>query len=406
VVLLDLRHASGGTVDQVTAAAGRFLPQGAILRSQRRGEQASTHAPLDAEPREDFRRFLDDAAPDRGGSAWKLPLVLLTDRETGGAAELFAAALQDYGRALIVGPGTTAEQGVDTATLPVISASSTGAQKNMGGLTVARGLFYRPSGNSLLDRGVAADVLLPSLRDQLGQADPFSSLLAAGQADRLEYQRLDYGVNQAVRDRLAARSAKRRSESAEHESLNQQLSSLLAADLGRIPLDDAAFQRWQAAQDALPAAGALANEAHDLQLREAVEISVDYVSSFEQSRGQRCYAERRWAQAARHFIESTQNDPLNAEAFNHFAWLLAACPAAEHRSGARAVEYASRACELSQNRQWAYLLTLALAHAEKKDFAAAIERLDQALALAPEGDRVKYLPLKAQFEKRRPYVAP
>jgi hypothetical protein len=67
------------------------------------------------------------------------------------------------------------------------------------------------------------------------------------------------------------------------------------------------------------------------------------------------------------------------------AWVLAACPNADLRDGPRAVELATRACEATQGKDRIALETLAAAHAECQDFAAAIQWQVRAVALL-QGD--------------------
>jgi tetratricopeptide (TPR) repeat protein len=68
-----------------------------------------------------------------------------------------------------------------------------------------------------------------------------------------------------------------------------------------------------------------------------------------------------------------QLDGNQVEALSQLAWLWATCPSAAHRHGARAVEYATRACELSGWRDPYHLETLAAACAEAGDFPAALK---------------------------------
>ena len=80
----------------------------------------------------------------------------------------------------------------------------------------------------------------------------------------------------------------------------------------------------------------------------------------------------KFAEAAAHYNEAIRLDPDDAESLNNRAMMLAACPEAKYRDGQRAVESATRACELTVWQQPGCLDTLAAAYAEAGDFDAAV----------------------------------
>ena len=106
------------------------------------------------------------ADPD-SGIAYSGPLVVLTSRQSASASEIFAAALQDYGRAVIVGDKSTFGKGTVQTILPISRfASLLGSHSDEDGalkLTIQK--FYRVAGGSTQLHGVAADIVLPSLSD-------------------------------------------------------------------------------------------------------------------------------------------------------------------------------------------------------------------------------------------------
>ncbi len=73
------------------------------------------------------------------------------------------------------------------------------------------------------------------------------------------------------------------------------------------------------------------------------------------------------------FSEAIRLDPGHQKSYDGLAWILATCPFGRLRNGTRAVELATRACELSQWREARYLGTLAAAYAEAGDFDAAVK---------------------------------
>ncbi len=90
---------------------------------------------------------------------------------------------------------------------------------------------------------------------------------------------------------------------------------------------------------------------------------------------------------------------------NNFAWVLATSPRDELRDGKRAVELATKACELTEYQQAHILSTLAAAHAETGDFDAALEWIDKALEISPdEGDEHDHLQKERRhYTEKKPF---
>ncbi len=148
-LVIDLRSDSGGSLPEAIRSTGLFLPQGPIVQVK------DTNGKIAA---------MNDPDP---GMMWDGPLIVLMNRMSASASEIFAAALQDYGRALIVGDeqsfgkGTVQEM-IYLDQLPFIPFFTRG---DNGAVKLTRQKFYRVKGGSTQLRGVASDIVLPSLTD-------------------------------------------------------------------------------------------------------------------------------------------------------------------------------------------------------------------------------------------------
>ena len=91
------------------------------------------------------------------------PMIVLVDRFSASASEIFAGAIQDYGRALIVGQQTYGKGTVQNA--HPLNYTIFGRKPELGQLNVTIGKYYRITGESTQDRGVTPDIALPSLID-------------------------------------------------------------------------------------------------------------------------------------------------------------------------------------------------------------------------------------------------
>jgi carboxyl-terminal processing protease len=129
--------------------------------------------------------------------AYDGPLVVLTSRFSASASEIVAGALQDYGRAIIVGDTSTFGKGTVQTIIPldrVMKSEGIVPGSDPGALKVTISKFYRPSGKSTQLEGVKADIVIPSLTDlpEIGESDltnplPWDTVPAANftQANRV-----------------------------------------------------------------------------------------------------------------------------------------------------------------------------------------------------------------------------
>src|SRR5947199_3861630 len=148
-LIVDLRRNGGGSLEEALSLTGLFLKSGPIVQTK------------------DYNGCLRISSDPDSGIAYSGPLVVLTSRQSASASEIFAAALQDYGRAVIVGDKNTFGKGTVQTILPIGRfASLLGSHTDEDGalkLTIQK--FYRVAGGSTQLHGVASDIVLPSLSD-------------------------------------------------------------------------------------------------------------------------------------------------------------------------------------------------------------------------------------------------
>ncbi len=149
-VVLDFRGNLGGLLDEAIEIGGLFC--GRVPIAQVNASDAETEVLLP--------EHLRSAKPIYNG-----PLIVVTDRGSASASELVAGALQDYGRALVVGGEQTFGKGSVQTTLALKEFLKTKARQPLGGMAISIGKFYRVNGQSTQLVGVHPDIVLPSTLD-------------------------------------------------------------------------------------------------------------------------------------------------------------------------------------------------------------------------------------------------
>ena len=142
-LVLDLRQNGGGHLSEATELSGLFIERGPVvqLRQTRRNIEV-----------------LDDPMP---GVVYDGPLAVLVDRYSASASEIFAAAIQDYQRGIVIGQQTFGKGSVQN----LFNLDRFMRAPGYGQLTLTIGKYYRVTGGSTQHRGVIPDIELPSLVD-------------------------------------------------------------------------------------------------------------------------------------------------------------------------------------------------------------------------------------------------
>jgi tetratricopeptide (TPR) repeat protein len=120
-------------------------------------------------------------------------------------------------------------------------------------------------------------------------------------------------------------------------------------------------------------------------------------------RGDAYFAKADFAQAASDFDHAVQCDARSAVARNARAWFAATCAEVKYRDGTKAVQDATRACELTSWNDIEFLSTLAAAYAERGDFSSAITWQEKAIAIASQQQKPKLSGRLELFRAHKPY---
>ena len=147
-LIIDLRNNGGGHLTEATALSGLFIDNGPIVQLRNANGRISRLDDPDPVPR----------------SSYNGPLIVLVNRYSASASEIFAAAIQDYNRGIVVGQQTYGKGTVQN--LYVLDQYVRRKnEEELGQLTLTIGKYYRVTGESTQNKGVFPDIALPSYID-------------------------------------------------------------------------------------------------------------------------------------------------------------------------------------------------------------------------------------------------
>ncbi|MFB2765261.1 carboxy terminal-processing peptidase [Marinobacter shengliensis] len=195
-VVMDLRNNGGGALHEANDLVGLFIDKGPTVQIRNANNDV---------------QILNDEDPS---VAYDGPLVVLVNRMSASASEIFAGAIQDYGRGLVVGSQTFGK-GTVQAVRPL----------NHGQLKITQSKFYRVSGGSTQHKGVIPDIEIPSRVDtsRIGE-DALDNALPWDQIEAVPHTR--YFDFSGVIDELRKRHEARFSASPEFSLLEQEIEFL------------------------------------------------------------------------------------------------------------------------------------------------------------------------------------
>jgi carboxyl-terminal processing protease len=205
-VILDLRRNGGGSLEEAIKLTGLFIDQGPVVQVK------------------DFEGNVQQEDDPNRGVFYDGPLIVLTSRFSASASEILAGALQDYGRALVVGDSSTHGKGTVQMVNPlrqfVVSRTLT---NDPGALKITIKKFYRPSGASTQKKGVVPDIVLPSLANEhkdWGES-ALENSLAYDTIPSAKYEHLNLVT--PYLPELAKRSAQRIGKDAEYAYIREDI---------------------------------------------------------------------------------------------------------------------------------------------------------------------------------------
>ena len=147
-VVVDLRNNGGGSLAEANELTGLFIDQGPVVQVR------------------DARGQVEVQGDDDAGLAWSGPMAVLVNRGSASASEIFSAAIQDYGRGLIVGEPTFGKGTVQNLVDLDRFAQGGGEKPQYGELKMTIAEFFRINGGSTQLKGVTPDILFPKNGDE------------------------------------------------------------------------------------------------------------------------------------------------------------------------------------------------------------------------------------------------
>jgi carboxyl-terminal processing protease len=150
-IILDLRNNGGGSLYDVVQMVGLFIPNGPVVQVKDRKGTVSTQSD-----------------PDKNITLWDGPLTVLVNEFSASASEIFAGAIQDYNRGVVIGSTSTFGKGTVQRQLGLnFESRELPENDEYGSLKVTLQKFYRISGASTQLKGVTPDIILPDSYEYL-----------------------------------------------------------------------------------------------------------------------------------------------------------------------------------------------------------------------------------------------
>ncbi len=282
-VVIDLRQNGGGSLTEATELTGLFIDKGPVVQV------------LDSGGKLEVERDKDPEIVYQG------PLAVLVDGESASASEIFAGAIQDYGRGIIIGEPTFGKGTVQT--LIDLDRFVRGGDEALGRLRLTMAQFYRVSGSSTQFKGVVPDVLYPNSESDkehgersLDNALPWSSIGPVRKVTEIQRDKVQliaerhrsrinedpgfrflnegYRIAKEVRDRhsMSLQESKRREDWRNTELARRASENRFRGSVGLKPLPESID--FEADEDDEEGTKAISK----IQLNEAARLLADFIN--------------------------------------------------------------------------------------------------------------------------------
>jgi carboxyl-terminal processing protease len=205
-IVMDLSTNGGGSLTEAIDLTGLFIDQGTVVQVKNPDGKVAQY---------------DDRNP---GTAWDGPLVVVCSKFSASASEIFAGAIADYDRGIVIGDSATHGKGTVQSLLELGSQLFRIANPpNLGALKITMQQFYRPSGKSTQLRGVKSDIILPSITDHMDVSESdLDYPVAFDEVDDTVKESLGLR-DAALIESLTTASAKRIAASEKFQELQEQI---------------------------------------------------------------------------------------------------------------------------------------------------------------------------------------
>jgi carboxyl-terminal processing protease len=258
-MIIDLRGNPGGALNEAVNIAGMFINEGPIVQILVGKNNAEV---------------MEDKDP---GVYYDGPIVILIDKFSASASEIFAGAIKDYKRGIVIGPASTFGKGS-------VQTYNALPGKN-GAMKITTALFYQPAGSSNQLNGIEPDILVPDMSSvwDIGESK-LRNALKWEKIEKAQYLPYDKYITNNVIASLKRLSSKRIDSSKDFIELGKKIKTLLSkrkektislkeqAKIENQELKDIEKKEKQSRAD-----NKLIDIEHDLFLKEAFNVTYDYI---------------------------------------------------------------------------------------------------------------------------------
>lgn len=228
-IIIDLRYNGGGSLIEVVEMAGFFVEEGPIVQVKPRGREPYVYKDK-----------------DKGEVKYDGPMIILVNEFSVSASEILAAALQDYGRAVIVGSKATFGKGTVQRFYDLDQVIRGGSDiKPLGELKITTQKFYRINGGSTQLKGVESDIVLPDTYHYIETGEKeLDNAMQWSKIEKREYAQQAYTIEDL--EALKTSSQKRLAVDPEFREIEEQAKLLKTyRDETLVPLNLQQFQEME-----------------------------------------------------------------------------------------------------------------------------------------------------------------